>query len=1344
MSSLERAHEPAHPKPPGFEGSASPPANPGQEGRSGRPSTANGVASVEGSGHGGRTVETGRDPGSSLPRPGDRLGTFTVERAIGAGGMGAVFLARDDLLDRPVALKVLRKAPEGDSEPIVRFEREARAAARLDHENIARVYSIGEGLGFLFIAFEYIEGTTIRERVEALGGPLPVSEAINYAIQIAEALVHASARGVVHRDVKPSNVVITPRGRAKLVDMGLARRFEREGIDGGLTQTGTTLGSFDYISPEQARDPRDVDVRGDLYSLGCTLFHMLTGRPPFPEGTVLQKLLQHQEEPPPDPIALNPAVPASLSRIVLRLMEKDRDRRYQTPEALARDLVDLAAAIGLRPFPSNPPVWERPSEGKGWEPHLIWAIPALGLSLIVAALSWLGKPGTGLDAEEPIRPLVTAPTLDPPSPPGTTIADAGERPRIGDADTSPTPWRPPAVLVVDPAGDLVATMAGAPDGSTIVLAGNGPYDLKPAAPGAEATRGGRDLILRAAQGFRPVVRIDPNATLGRPDGGAELGLIVARGGSIRVEGIDFQLSGSATTPGASAILAVDAEVTLQDCRFRRLPDRSGQVGGPSSTAAVRLLASGSAADHADFRGLPFSATGCLFGGALVGIHASGPVDLHLRDCDFATQEHAVWLDDRNRVGITEGPGIVASDLRLEEARILAGSAPVFRFEGVSPRVRLEGSVVAPPGTSPATLLAVDRPSRLDWRGRDNVYGRIRTYLRPIGEQTTATSGTISSYASWAEDPSTIRETRSEAMTARPWASADPMAALAGADPSSAFTVEVAALPVALEPPPTTTGPAPSRPRPGGLLASLLETALASRPLDALRAGARRGLAAREPVGAEGDGSGSGSGAGNRLGTRSNPPGLGNLAGSTSGPLEEGGMDLLTAPMPIFRPFEDEDFADEPAGVRPMPIEPDSSRGRPLPFRPDLGGDEPTRNSGAGNEVPADDRGNLATSVRTPPSRLADGPLEPVRDSEGLSRAIRALGDRGGVVLLAPEARIEITGLEVPRFGRWTIRAAPGSGRPQIGYRPTTTFIVRSPALLRLAPGTLLDVEGVDFVVRTPSSGSRTPRALFEVAGGSELSLTRCTISLSPPDEGSAVSPPPVFAVLSPTDPTGDRPDAPAATVRISDSFLRAASDLVDVAPGSRIDLSATNSVLAAGAGLVHAHGTSRGTSPGPLQVSLRRVTARLEGGIAYMESGPGRPELPRIEVIARDSILATTADGAPLFRVDGQDSLEALRDRVRWEGRDVVYHLIDTYRRDQSALSGTAPVGIDRFSWEVAVGPREDRAVHGDARFRLDWPPSRPPWTAVIDDMRLGPEAPNPTAGPDLDLLPGPPDLGEL
>ena len=279
---------------------------------------------LKGSGSSARRQQGGAVASSAsyaLPLAGELIDTFRLEEAIGVGGMGAVYRALDTKLDRNVALKLLPPDQAADAEVVLRFCQEGRSAAQLDHENIARVFSIGQDGPFHFIAFEYIEGVTIRQRVEA-AGPLKVGEAVDIALQISNALVHASRRGVIHRDIKPSNIILTPQGRAKLVDMGLARRFERGG-DHGLTQSGMTLGTFDYISPEQARDPRDVDVRSDLYSLGCTLFHMLTGRPPFPGGTVLQKLIQHQEEPPADVRSLNPDVPVELASIIAKLMAKE-------------------------------------------------------------------------------------------------------------------------------------------------------------------------------------------------------------------------------------------------------------------------------------------------------------------------------------------------------------------------------------------------------------------------------------------------------------------------------------------------------------------------------------------------------------------------------------------------------------------------------------------------------------------------------------------------------------------------------------------------------------------------------------------------------------------------------------------------------------------------------------------------------------------------------------------------------------------------------------------------------------------------------------------------------------
>jgi serine/threonine-protein kinase len=196
----------------------------------------------------------------------------------------------------------------------------------------------------------------------------------------------------VHRDVKPSNIIITPSGRAKLVDLGLARKENRDDPAADLTVAGTTLGTFDYISPEQARDPRTADVRSDIYSLGCTLYHMLAGEPPFPQGTVLQKLLQHQGDEAPDPAARNHLVPENLSAVVRRMMAKDPRRRYQTPEQLVRDLLLVAGSMGLRSVSPEGVVWlaSHAPQSTFWERHLAWMSTAALLLVIVGYMEFGG------------------------------------------------------------------------------------------------------------------------------------------------------------------------------------------------------------------------------------------------------------------------------------------------------------------------------------------------------------------------------------------------------------------------------------------------------------------------------------------------------------------------------------------------------------------------------------------------------------------------------------------------------------------------------------------------------------------------------------------------------------------------------------------------------------------------------------------------------------------------------------------------------------------------------------------------------------------------------------------
>ena len=306
---------------------------------------------------------------------GRMLAHFKLIEFVGGGGMGAVFRGLDTMLQRTVAVKVLSRDQGGDEETVRRFHNEARSAARLDHENIARVYFVGEEDGWYFIVFEFIEGTNLRDLVA--NGVLEPRVAFRFTLQIAEALDHASKRDVVHRDIKPSNVLITDDGRSKLVDMGLARLHHVNPHEDELTASGVTLGTFDYISPEQARDPRTADVRSDIYSLGCTLFFMLTGRPPFPEGTVLQKLLSHSSDAPPDPRKWRQDVPAELVSIMSRMLAKKPKDRFQKPSELIGELIFVGDKLGWQTATQGEPIFIEPRQTRfQWlETHLPWAVP---------------------------------------------------------------------------------------------------------------------------------------------------------------------------------------------------------------------------------------------------------------------------------------------------------------------------------------------------------------------------------------------------------------------------------------------------------------------------------------------------------------------------------------------------------------------------------------------------------------------------------------------------------------------------------------------------------------------------------------------------------------------------------------------------------------------------------------------------------------------------------------------------------------------------------------------------------------------------------------------------------
>jgi serine/threonine-protein kinase len=330
-----------------------------------------------------------RELGQALE--GRQLDHVVLEKYVGGGGMGAVFRAWDTSLYRTVAVKVLSTPQPGDVDSQRRFQTEARSAARLDHPNIARVHYVGEDDGIRYIVFEYIDGTNVRDLVHA-NGPLPIAEALNYTLQVANALTHAGEREVVHRDIKPSNILITNDGLAKLVDMGLARLEFIEGAEHEETAAGVTLGTFDYISPEQARSPRDADTRSDIYSLGCTLFFMLTGRAPFSEAPALQKLLQHQTEAPPDVRQIRPDVPDSLAAVLGRMLAKRPEDRFADATELAAALVTCIEQLGITPPKvALPAYWTdwmpRPT---WWRRHAPWIVPVtlLLLSVLMLGVKW--------------------------------------------------------------------------------------------------------------------------------------------------------------------------------------------------------------------------------------------------------------------------------------------------------------------------------------------------------------------------------------------------------------------------------------------------------------------------------------------------------------------------------------------------------------------------------------------------------------------------------------------------------------------------------------------------------------------------------------------------------------------------------------------------------------------------------------------------------------------------------------------------------------------------------------------------------------------------------------------
>jgi hypothetical protein len=271
---------------------------------------------------------------------------FRVVRELGRGGMGVVYQAEHRMMERRVAIKVINRALLDHPDALARFHAEVKAAAKLAHPNIVAAYDAEQAGDLHLLVMEFVEGTDLA-KVVARRGPLPVAHACVYVRQAALGLQHAFEQGMVHRDIKPQNLMLTPKGRVKVLDFGLARLRSEHSQAGGLTQQGAFMGTPEYVAPEQATDARAADIRADVYSLGCTLYCLLAGRPPFAADTPLKLVLAHLEQEPPALQEVRPDVPPELAAVVARMLAKDPAQRYQTPAEVAQALAPFTPSGGM-------------------------------------------------------------------------------------------------------------------------------------------------------------------------------------------------------------------------------------------------------------------------------------------------------------------------------------------------------------------------------------------------------------------------------------------------------------------------------------------------------------------------------------------------------------------------------------------------------------------------------------------------------------------------------------------------------------------------------------------------------------------------------------------------------------------------------------------------------------------------------------------------------------------------------------------------------------------------------------------------------------------------------------
>ncbi|HUQ95721.1 MAG TPA: protein kinase [Bryobacteraceae bacterium] len=381
---------------------------------------------------------------------GERIGDYEVAQVLGAGGMGAVYKVRNVISDRAEAMKVLLPDLQGDADLADRFLREIKVQASLAHPNIAHLHTALRHGNQLLMLMEYVEGVSVEKMIE--GGRMPLEQALDYTMQVLQALGYAHARGVVHRDIKPANIMVTPDGIVKLMDFGIAKMR----ADKRLTQTGRTVGSLFYMSPEQIRGDKELDPRADLYSLGVTLYEITTGKRPFEGTSDFSIMAAHLQQAPVPPVELDPTLPAPLNEIILMAIAKDPAGRFQSADAFRNALGNvrggIKGAVTQRPaamVAPPPPAAAQPSPPRSNRGLYMAAGSLVTVAvLVLAALQFPKWYGTKA-AESTQLPLPVQQQSQPAEKQPEVTVPAEPKPTSVETATRPEPSRPVVVPPMD-------------------------------------------------------------------------------------------------------------------------------------------------------------------------------------------------------------------------------------------------------------------------------------------------------------------------------------------------------------------------------------------------------------------------------------------------------------------------------------------------------------------------------------------------------------------------------------------------------------------------------------------------------------------------------------------------------------------------------------------------------------------------------------------------------------------------------------------------------------------------------------------------------------------------------